>query len=245
MNNKSESQAKRYENVREDSRRKARSEFFQVHRKSNHLVDLLNEVVARPMYFSRGRSFKHIDNGTYFSKLIVSFTRTHFILCDLIICNELIDASVLFRKQLELVSRLVELEAATDASKLLNKTPNIKHLKFGLNKLYPVYSELSHSAAEKIMHLLGSKEFEGGMYTSVFPVFDENSYVALSHLFLLVTQYHYWVTDKYEKWFDDYNREEDCKIYKKCLELFNQVYYEKPNFKSIRRKRVSEQQIDG
>ena len=73
------------------------------------------------MFFASDKSLKHVENGDYFSKLIVSFTKTHFILYGLIICNELIDASSLFRKQLELVSRLVELDRYIDISKLIKK----------------------------------------------------------------------------------------------------------------------------
>ena len=233
MNSKIESQAQKYENSREHFRSKARSDFLRTHEKSNQLIVTLNEVVARHMYYVSGRSFSHIENGEYFNKLIVSFTRTHFILYDLIICNELIDASVLYRKQLELVSRLVELENNIDASKLLKKTPNIRHLEFDLNRLYSAYSEISHSSTVEKMYLLGSIDTEEGQYSAVFPIFDENSYVSFYHLFLLVTQFHYWIAGRYEEWFEDYSRDDDCKIYTKCYEAFNEIYYENPKFNKI------------
>lgn len=233
MNKKHESQAQKYENAREHFRSKARHDFLCVHEKSNLLIASLNEVVARHMYYAESRSLNHINNGGYYGKLIVSFTRTHFVLYDLIICNELIDASVLFRKQLELVSRLVELEGNIDVSKLLKKTPNIKHLEFDLNRLYSAYTEVAHSSNVEKMNLLGFKNTENGRYSLVFPEFDENSYVSFYHLFLLVSQYHYWIAGKYEKWFEGYSRDEDCQIYTKCYELFNQIYYENPKFKKI------------
>ena len=61
------------------------------------------------MYYAESQSLNHISNREYYGKLMVSFIRTHFVLYDLIICDELVDAEVLFRKQLELVSRFVEL----------------------------------------------------------------------------------------------------------------------------------------
>lgn len=233
MSNDNGSQAQKYEEAREHFRSVARSEFLSAHENSNQLIVNLNELVARHMYYASGRSFNHIENGEYFSKLIISFTRTHFILYDLIICNELIDASVLYRKQLELVSRLVELEKTIDASKLLKKTPNIKHLEFDLNRLYSEYSELSHSSTVEKMNLLGSIDTENGQYSAVFPVFNENSYVSLYHLFLLVTQYHYWIAERYEDWLEDYSRDDDCKIYTKCYEAFNEIFYENPKFTKI------------
>jgi hypothetical protein len=233
MNKEKESQAQKFENAREHFRNKSRSAFLGVHEKSHFLVVSLNEVVARHLYYAESRTLNHIENGDYYGKLIVSFTRTHFVLYDLIICNELIDAAVLFRKQLELVSRLVELEEKIDVSKLIKNTPKVNHLEFDLNRLYSAYSEITHSADPNSMDLLGSINAENGLYTSVFPRFDEDSYVSFYHLFLLVTQYHYWIADKYEKWFEGYSRDEDCKIYKKCYEAFNQIYYENPKFKRI------------
>ena len=233
MNQKPESQAQKYEKSREHFRSKARSEFLQLNENTNLLVAALNEVVARHMYYVSGRSFEHIENGEYYSKLIVSFTRTHFILYDLIICNELVDASVLYRKQLELVSRLFELGKNIDISKLLKKTPRLQHLEFGLNRLYSDYSELTHSSTVEKLNLLGFIKAEGGHYSAVFPVFQENSYVSFYHLFLLVTQYHYWIAEKYEEWFEDYSRDEDCKIFTKCYEAFNEVYFDNPKFKNI------------
>jgi len=237
MNQKNESQAQKYEKNREFSRSRARSDFLDFHEKSGPLIAGLNELVATHMYYADGRSLNHIDNGEYYGGLIVSFTRTHFILYDLIICNELIDAAVLFRKQLELMSRLVELGSNIDVSKLLKKTPNPKCLEFDLNKMYSAYSEVSHSATVRNFSLLGFIDAKDGQFASVFPVFDENSYVSFHHLFLLVTQYHYWIAGKYEEWFKDYSRDEDCKLYTKCYEVFNQIYYENPSFKKIRQKR--------
>ncbi len=101
MSNDNGSQAQRYEEAREHFRSVTRFEFLSAHEKSNQLIVNLNERVARHMYCVSGRSFNHVENGEYFSKLIISFTRTHFILYDLIICNDLIDTSVLYRKQLE------------------------------------------------------------------------------------------------------------------------------------------------
>lgn len=227
------SQAQKYEVSREAFRSKARHDFLSLHESANDLITALNEIVARHMFYVNGRSWSHIENGDYFSKLIVSFTRTHFILYDLIICNELLDASVLFRKQLELVSRLVELDSNIELSKLLKKTPNVKHLEFDLNRLYTAYTELAHSSVSDKMALLGRTESENGYFTTVFPEFSENSYVSFYHLFLLVSQYHYWIAEKYAVWFDDYEKEDDCAIYTKCYDAFNEVYYKNPKFSSI------------
>lgn len=233
MTKEFKSEAEKYECSRDVARIKARSDFLKLHEKSNFLITSLNEIVARHMFYINGKSWSHIANGEYYNKLIVSFTRTHFVLYDLIICNELIDASVLFRKQLELVSRLYELDGDIPINKLLKKTPNIKHLEFDLNKLYSDYSEVSHSSDIEKLQLLGTTIQKGKTYTSVYPQFDENSYVSYRHLFLLVTQYHYWIAEKYESWFEGYERKGDCTLYAKCYEAFNDIYYGHPMFKKL------------
>jgi hypothetical protein len=227
------SQAHKYEASREAFRSKARHDFLSFHEDSNELIITLNEIVARHMFFASEKSLKHVENGDYFSKLIVSFTRTHFILYDLTICNELIDASVLFRKQLELVSRLVELDSNIDISKLIKKTPNVKHLEFDLNRHYTDYTQLAHSSVSDKMELLGRAKGESGYFTAVFPEFDENSYVSFRHLFLLVTQYHYWITEKYSVWFTDYDKQIDCSLFTRSYKAFNNIFYENPKFQKI------------
>jgi dsDNA-specific endonuclease/ATPase MutS2 len=107
---------------------------------------------------------REIDNGLYLADLMVSFCRSHFIASDLILGGELVEAAVIVRKQMELLARLNELSAGLDIDKLVRRTPNIKHLKTSLNRLYSEYSEISHSASPKVMQILGRKELEEGIF---------------------------------------------------------------------------------
>lgn len=152
---------------------------------------------------------------------------------DLILSSELIESSVLLRKQFELMSRLVELDSGQDLSKLIKKTPNIKHLEHDLNKLYSEYSEISHSSDIQKLDLLGYTKSEKESYIAVYPVFQENSYVSALHLFLLVSQYHFWIVEKIESWFPGYDRSADCAVFTKCYEAYEQIYYKSPKFQKI------------
>lgn len=235
MNNKIESYALKYEKRREHFKNVARTNFLGFHSFSNQLVASMNELVARHLLYAEGKKFEYSEQDEYIIKLIVSFSKTHFILSDLIICSELIDASVLLRKQFELMSRLVEIDKAIDVSKLIHRTPNVRHLENDLNRLYSVYSQLSHSSDIEKLNLTGSIKTDDGHFTAVYPVFSENSYVSMLHLYLLITQYHFWAVEKYESWFPEYKRKNDCALFVKCHEAYSEIYYKSPCFKDIGR----------
>ena len=225
--------AERYELSRDQFRSKALRSFLGFHQKSNQFIAAMNEVVASHMLYSSGKDWSQIENGEYISKLIVSFTRSHFIITDHILHGELIESAVLLRKQFELMSRLVEIDTGIEIEKLLKKTPNVKHLEHDLKRLYSDYSEITHSSDIQKLDLLGYVETDDENFIAVYPVFQENSYISALHLFLLFSQYHYWIVEKLESWFSDYDRANDCAMYVKCHEAYEQIYYKAPVFKRI------------
>ena len=129
--------------------------FFENSPNAKLLTNCINELVAALTFQTCGVNFSKIKNGNYITDLVVSFCRSHFIAIDLILGNELIEAAVLIRKQLELLSRLNELLVVIDVANLEKKTPNLKHLKTDLKKLYNDYSEVAHSSAQTPLQLLG------------------------------------------------------------------------------------------
>lgn len=228
-----ESFAEKYVRSRDQFRSEALKRFLGLHEKSNQYIAAMNEVVASHMLYVSGKDWSHIENGEYISKLIVSFTRSHFILTDHILHGELIESAVLLRKQFELMSRLVEINTGTDIEMLLKKTPNVKHLEHDLKRLYSDYSEITHSTDIQKLDLLGYVESNDESFVAVYPVFQENSYIFALHLFLLFSQYHFWMVEKLESWFSEYERANDCATYTKCYEAYEQIYYKSPVFKII------------
>ncbi|MCP5016956.1 MAG: hypothetical protein GY938_17065 [Ketobacter sp.] len=230
---KSISAAEKYESNRDHFRSEALKKFLSYHEKSNQFIAAMNEVVASHMLYASNKDWSHIEHGEYISKLIVSFTRSHFVITDHVMYGELIEAAVLLRKQFELMSRLVEIDSGVDIDRLLKKTPNVKHLESDLKKLYSEYSEITHSSDIQKLDLLGYLVKDKATYTAVYPVFQENSFVSALHLFLLFSQYHYWIVDKLEQWFPEYDRAGDCAMYAKCHEAYEEIYYKSPVFTSI------------
>lgn len=181
----------KYVRSREIFRERAKSAFFAKHH-ARSLVEVINEYVARAMFAGSGQDMSAIPYADYIGGLLVSFTRTHFIIIDLIVCSELIESATLLQKQFELIARLNELNVTETMHALLEKTPNLRALKTEIRKLYGEYSRIAHSAHPEPLQLLGTIEREEGDYTALYPTFDENAYVALNHATACVVEYHSW-----------------------------------------------------
>ena len=172
-------------------RDEAKAQFF-AEKHARPLVDVTNEYVAGVMFAGSGEDISSLPHADYISGLVVSFTRTHFVIMDLVVCSELIDAATLLRKQFELIARLEELSGAATLDHLLEKTPNLRALKTDLKKLYGEYSKIAHSSDPEPLGLLGTIEQPEGDYAPLYPIFSNNSYVALNHTVLCVMEYYLW-----------------------------------------------------
>src|SRR5438105_5016353 len=147
----------RYVRSREVFRERAKSEFF-AKEHVRFLVKIINDYVARVMFAASGQDMSAIPHAEYIGGLLVSFTRTHFIVVDLIACSELIESATLLRKQFELIARLQELNVIEPVKNLLERTPNLRRLKTEVGKLYGEYSRIAHSAHPEPLQLLGRIE---------------------------------------------------------------------------------------
>ena len=198
--------ADKYLHSRRIFRERARTEFF-ARNHAESLVTATNDYVAGAMLAASGHDMEGIPNAEYIGGLMVSFTRTHFIAMDLIVCSELIDSSTLVRKQFELVARLKELSAIESLDNLLKKTPNLRVLKEEVRRLYGEYSRIAHSAHPEPLQLLGTIETEAGDYTPLYPVFVENAYIALNHAVHSVIEYYTWAHPFCSRYYQSYNVE--------------------------------------
>lgn len=166
------------------------------------LLAAIGTPIATAMYGLSGQDLRPIPNGIYLGRLIVSFTRTHFIVADLIACGELVEAAVLMRKQMELLARLSELDAH-DMELLDRRTPNIRALREQLRPLYGVYSELAHSSTCEPLSILGFVESGALRATGVFPEPSEHARVSLQHLAMFAVEYMTWMQEFLRSHFPD------------------------------------------
>lgn len=214
----------KYLHSRAHFRQLAQNEFLQSNQNANALIAISGELVASLMFFLSGQSLRNIRNGLYIGDLIVSFCRSNFISSDLILGSELIEATVIMRKQMELVARLNECIGGTDIGSMIKKTPNVKHLQTNLRKMYSEYSEIAHSASPKTISILGRSEHENKTFTPVYPIFDENSYVALQHITLLVFEFYLSCSVFLRTNFTEYDGTRDTILFEDLVEKHHAMF---------------------
>ena len=111
--------------------------------------------------------------------LVVSFMRTHYVVSELIIYSEIIEASTLMRKQLELIARLKEIEVS-ELEKIENKVPQAKHVPW-MKEYYGLLSQVAHNASLDSLDLLGyNMEGENHKRFYVQPTYTENTIEAFN-----------------------------------------------------------------
>lgn len=136
--------------------------------------------------------------------LISSYVRTHFIINDFLLNGDLVEASVLMRKQLEAVARLNELDSKS-LEKLLGRTPNVKNiLKGESGKIYGLLSEIAHSSSHRIGELLSVVEDGEKIGVSNLPTYSEhahagwdvNTFISFNFLFHFLECVSSWYPQK-------------------------------------------------
>ncbi len=218
------SKTEKYLYSRDHRRKAAKYEFLKFNEESNLFIASINELVSSLTLFLSGKSLRKIENGLYIGDLVVSFCRSHFIACDLILGGELVEAAIVIRKQLELLSRVNELSVGLDADNLTRKTPNIRYLKTNLKKIYSEYSEIAHSASPEIMHLLGRKEHESRIFTNLYPEFQKNAYVSMQHLTMTAFEFHVWCVNFNKDNFSEYDSTHDSLLLDNAINQYKKIF---------------------
>lgn len=148
--------------------------------------------IAELAYGLSGRTWNHVNNARYYSGLMVSYLRTHMTVMDMALTSEVSDGTTLLRKQLELVARLRELDHVDDASTLLGKVPNLRHLRTNARSLYGGYSEVAHVSAIQVFELLGRGDGDNSGFTSIHPKFTTNSLILLQNAAVIHVEFLDW-----------------------------------------------------
>lgn len=131
-------------------------------------------------------------NVSYQISLSVSFIRTNFILMDLIMQSDLIEAYTLMRNQLEKITRLYELDSK-NVLQLNGKTPNVINVlkKYG-KYLYPDLCIAAHVSKDIIVELLGVIENGDKIGPSAFPIYIDESITAMKTYISLIIYFTSW-----------------------------------------------------
>ena len=159
-----------------------------------------------------GNKIENTDEKvSYQISLIISFIRTHFIVNDMILEGDLIEAFTLMRKNLESLTRLNEIDQKP-LRKLLKKTPNVINVLGKAGKaLYPTLSEIAHFGTPVVGNLLSvNSHNDGRIGPSLFPTFNEHSkscydrhaFISINFIFYLMQFLTKVFGEKYDSEFD-------------------------------------------
>lgn len=187
-----------YENVRsnyrinrEAWRIRSMKEFEEGSTVAGDLQRECDEYVAKVALDLSGAAFPATEEGKYLVYLLTTFTRSQMIASDLMVFGDLVDAVTIMRRQMEVLSRLAEVREAPDLEKLIRQTPNVKHLKTNLNRIYGAYSGVAHGSDPVNVQLLGTGT--DSPLVAMYPRFTEHGYVTLHNLAMLVLEYWNWI----------------------------------------------------
>ncbi|NDV58194.1 hypothetical protein [Bacteroides sp. 519] len=164
-----------------------------------------------------------IDN--YKLALIVSFLRTQLIISEHILDSELVEATVLERKQIELIARLSEIDKKVNNKeslhKLKGKTPNVGNgnVSENLKNMYGMFSEIAHSAKTEPFALIMMKMEDNKIGYSVLPEYDStNTIVALNNHIQLFFDFFIYMLSFQKEFFPNYTDAEDMELINNLIE---------------------------
>lgn len=142
---------------------------------------------------------------SYQIAIVASTIRSHFVINDLIMNGDILEALTVIRKQLEGIARLNEIDSAPLA-KLLGRTPNVKNL-FGKQSgaVYGYLSEIAHSASPHIAVLLGVLNDGERSGPSLTPVFSDHLSAAFEVHWFFALYVLVWITRKLSEWYPGYD----------------------------------------
>ncbi|NOT94354.1 hypothetical protein [Ferruginibacter sp.] len=178
----------------------AREETKEKYRKSepdahNTFRITLDGLIARTIQQLANKIDTPTEKISWQISLAISFVRTHFIINDMIMYGDLIEAFTLIRKNFESVTRLHEIDDKP-LLKLLKKTPNVINIfKEGGKQLYPTLSEIAHFGTPSVGELLTVNSHDDGRVgPSLHPAFnvdalgcyDRHAYVSIYFVFWLI-----------------------------------------------------------
>lgn len=197
-------------------REKTRDEYRKLEpEQHNTFRATLDGLIARSSKQLMNKFEGSTDKISYQLSLSASFIRTHYLINDLIMNGDLVEAFTLIRKQLESLTRLHEIDDKP-LLKLLKKTPNVINL-FGEGgkQLYPTLSEIAHFATPRVGELLTVMNFEDGRVgPSLYPTYNVDALACYDRHAYVSLYFAFWFIEFLKKVYgDNYNSELDEKTF--------------------------------
>lgn len=152
------------------------------------------------------------EKVSYQISLVTSYVRTHFIINDMIMDGDIVEATILIRKQLESLTRMNELDSKP-LLKLMKKTPNVINcFKKPGKKIYPHLSEVAHFATPRVGELLHVVEDGELVGPSLHPQYVEAAHGCFDLQAFVTIYFLFWFIDKQEAWYPEIDKTENMAL---------------------------------
>lgn len=152
------------------------------------------------------------DKTSYQISLVTSYIRSHYIINEMILDSDIIEATTLIRKQLESLTRIHELDK-NPLLKLLKKTPNVINcFKSVGKKIYPHLSEIAHFATPRVGELLHVVEDGDLIGPSLHPRYTKSAHGSFDLHALVSIYFLFWLIDKQKSWFPNIDSTSNMKV---------------------------------
>ena len=187
---------------------------------------LLDATISKIAYQFTNKIESINEKQSYQLCISLSMIRSHFIISDLLLKGEIIDANVLIRKQLENLARLHEVDN-NPLDKLLRKTPNVCNTlhRFG-KKMYPDLSEVAHYGTPRVSNLMGYTAVEDGRSGPfLFPNYSDQSKESFKNYGGIMVLFINWIVDYIKKMYGEGHVFEELydlllkKLFEKAVEI--------------------------
>lgn len=184
------------------ARERCREQFKQAEREEDNVLRIMVDGQVASLESTLSRQIAKVDPSiSYQIGVVTSYVRSHFVITDLILNGDLVEAVTLIRKQLESLARLHELDHKP-LDKLQGRTPNVGiFFRHGGGEMYGHLSEVAHFSKPRVsdlMHVLQEGERTG---PSVHPAFTEHSFACLDMHHFVAIYFLAWITEKIAQWY--------------------------------------------
>lgn len=143
------------------------------------------------------------EEASYQIGLSASFIRTYFLVTDMLLNGDLVEALVLLRKQIEVLARILELEEK-NIKELRGKTPNVRNiLTNGTGRIYGHLSEVAHFSTPESTELLGVNIDGERCGPSLHPQFQEAQLGYMEMSQFTGIRFAQWMLKKLTSWYPE------------------------------------------
>lgn len=202
------------------AREVARDKFRHIETEQENILRIMIDGLVAQLASNMTNKIENTDEKTsYQISLVTSYIRSHYIINDMILDGDIVEATTLIRKQLESLTRMNELDSKP-LLKLLKKTPNVINCfnKPG-KKIYPHLSEVAHFATPRVGELLHVVEDGELVGPSLYPQYVEAAHGCFDLQAFVSIYFLFWIIGKQESWYPEIDTKDDMAVLNNILNM--------------------------